>query len=661
MLRPVIDTIAGWIAGRRARNDGYEELRDGDVRHHPGGHQSVPGPGPQPARRPQPSRSGATAPTSTPAQQFARPKVPTDTASTKVIVVVDLTVILIGICFFSLASAESGSSTAPTSGLQVTPHNGTIHLANIGHVIFSTKAATLHFSLNPFGLLVRVQDILEAFFNTSNLLHSKEPPQNPFLQEMLMIEIEDLGKTLTEFRTTLENLAGNAKRRETRFAEWLGLGLSIFNAGWSTYLSSQVFDLSQTSSHLKITVGQLQHTVKLQDRQIRTLAQSILEFQANVHELTETMAAVKIINDISRQIHDYIGELNSGIHSHRLPYTLFNPIELKDAWQNLTSELDRQNLSPIFSDRPSQLYELDADYFLINNTFHVFLNVPVKDKNQMAMSLHRTLPSLIFLRGSLFLYEDETYVATATGPSNNSVKTVVSKEEIRDCRSYGSLYCCPKRIYPINKKYCPDELAAQVNTPSSDCMGKFILIDPKGAYVTSKQQNVFDFYSPQPQVGILTCANSSPTQIPLQFLQEIQLPEGCTLMTSQYRIIATYHFQFNWEIKSDPHLIIPIADLLIRIPEIDSALQYLTDPLKQIFLAEPITMQDLLSENRNTPFIVYVSISLSLIIIIMITVVVCCCRNRFKTLRENRHQQEPFLPMRPYPMAQEARHIELSR
>lgn len=101
----------------------------------------------------------------------------------------------------------------------------------------------------------------------------------------------------------------------------------------------------------------------IQDQKIKTLTQSVLQFQAGMYEATEINTVIKILSRITDQIHQYAKELNEGIHNHKHPYILFSPPDLKSAWQDLTYELNKQNLMPIFSKRPSQLYELGADYY----------------------------------------------------------------------------------------------------------------------------------------------------------------------------------------------------------------------------------------------------------------------------------------------------------
>lgn len=153
-----------------------------------------------------------------------------------------------------------------------------------------------------------------------------------------MTEIERTSLTLNEFAESLTNLCGIVQNRSKRITEWIGLGLSIFNAGWSAYLSTQVFENSRSNANLKIAVGNLQQTVLLQDHRIKTLADSMLAFQAGMYESTEIYAVIKILHSLSDQVHEYFKELNEGIHHHKIPYSLFSPSDIKEAWNNLTTE-----------------------------------------------------------------------------------------------------------------------------------------------------------------------------------------------------------------------------------------------------------------------------------------------------------------------------------
>lgn len=540
--------------------------------------------------------------------------------------IIDLAVMSILLVCYPDVSAAGSSPSLPDSIL-VSNHNGTVHLVDIGQVVFSTKAALLHLTIEPYTLIDQVHNTLKSFLTNSNLIKNTQSPEIPLLRQILIAEAEATGHTLSEFRTALDNLIGITPR-SPRMAEWLGLGLSVFNAGWSAYLSSQVFNVARTSSKIKVAVGQLQKTVVLQDRQIRTLAKSILQYQADAHETAEIMSAVKILSGISQQIHQYANELNFGVHNHRLPYSLFNPSDLKEAWLNLSDELNLQNLVPVFSDKPAQLYELDADYFMKNNTFHILLNVPVKDKTQLPMTIQQTLPSLVYLKDHLFLYQDPSHVASSTDTSISPIRTMIDQGEMASCKAYGTVFCCPKRIFPINKKSCPDEFSSGNQLPSKECLTKFTLMDPAKSYVIAKPQNIFNIYSPSPETANLLCPNQHPSAVSLDNLQEIRLPSGCTLITSQYRLLATSQVQFSPSVNADFHHTIDIAALLLKVPEIEAALDDAKNPMKQLLSSETLTLHDLVDDSHNTSLATYVSISASILVLILLTIIICMCRRK---------------------------------
>lgn len=554
--------------------------------------------------------------------------------------------------------------SAAESSIKSTPHNGTMHLTDRGNVVFSTKTAILHLEVDPYLLYNKIKDSLQNFASTSTLTNRERPSQAPFMQQILLSELERTSFILNEFAESLNNLSGIVTNRSKRIAEWIGLGLSIFNTGWSAYLSTQVFENSRTNTNLKIAVGHLQQTVILQDHRIQLLADSMLQFQAGVYEATEMNAVTKILHGISDQVHQYSKELNEGIHRHRIPYTLFSPSDINNAWANLTAELDKQNLCPIFSNKPSQLYELEADYYILNGTFHILIKVPIRENTQSTLRLKQALPTILYIKNSIFLYEDNSFMAIPSDTTSSPVPTVIEQDEMKECIAYGNTYCCPKRIFSFNKRPCSHQLLDPYTLPSRACMSKFTLLDPKLSYVVSKPQNLFDLYVPGVESGTMNCPKTPPHSFTLSYLQEIQIPPGCTLSTTSYRLVSTENFQFLPAINADFHSTVDLASLLLRLPEVESAIKNALDPLTTALKAEPLTLQDLLDNNNNNSTIVYASIVASIIIlIILILLVYCVKRRRNRTPNPSAPLEINTLPMRsvsPQPMAHAARLIEFN-
>lgn len=376
-----------------------------------------------------------------------------------------------------------------------------------------------------------------------------------------------------------------------------------------------------------------------------------------MYKTIETLSVIKLLESIARQIHQYAVELNSGVHDHHLSYTLFNPSDIATSWDNLTRELDRQNLSPVFSNKPSQLYELKADYFVKGRIFHVLINVPVKDKLQLTLSLRQALPALVWVKETLFVYNDDTFIANSLDVTN-PYQTTIDKSELKECNKYGTTYCCPKRIFDFNRKPCSTELMTRTAFPSRSCLSRFTLIDLETAYAVSKPQNSFDLYTPKARSGMVTCTNNSNQAITMQGLQEVYLPPGCILLNDHFKLVSTVNLQWLPPVNADAHQILDFAILLNQIPEIMSAVQSNSAPLKQILSTDPVTLQDvidhLVSYNHQ---IVYISSFLAAsLTIIILSIVVCVCRKK-KNKRSSNSTRLTFMA-RPS-TANAARQIEL--
>lgn len=291
---------------------------------------------------------------------------------------------------------------------------------------------------------------MHIFANHTNLLMNTNG-NIPFLKQLLMKEIQQLSHGLNELKLTLANLEGVTKVYK-RWVEYIGIGLCVFNTGWTAYLQGQVSSLNKNVNQIHFSIGTLQKTAIVHNRQIKTLAKIMDEFQGHVNSDLEILTAIQTISTITQQIYQYRQDLNIGIHSRRIPYNLFDPQEIQDAWNGLKNELKNYSLTPVFSLKPTQLYELNADYFMQNRTFHVLLKIPVKDISQPTFDLHRPANSLIKLHGTLLMYHDQNLLATGNSLLHQPQITI-TKQEFLDCQQYGSTYCCPKQIFLIHKKH----------------------------------------------------------------------------------------------------------------------------------------------------------------------------------------------------------------
>ena len=395
----------------------------------------------------------------------------------------------------------------------------------------------------------------------------------------------------------------------------LGLGLSIFNVGWSAYLTTQVYDISRTTAKNAYIIGELRKHLDIQDHHIHTLIRSMVEFEATTYATTEILSSIKIISELSAQIDHFAKELNDGIHNHRIPYAIFNPSELEENWRNLTNELRRRGLEPVFADRPSQLYELDADYYITNATsFNILINVPVKDIRQITYSLRKTSPTLSMLQGQIFMYEDESFTAINKESPMNHQAISITKKELDECKKYGNTYCCAKTIYQFNNKPCTDELITPKNSPSKECLRNFRRLDRMKTHVVANPHNEFDIYTPILSTGLMDCPMTHAKSIEINQLQTLKLKQGCTFTTHEFKLLATTELDFMPTIHADSRYTIMLTKLLEQVPEIEEALRTALNPINKLLKDEPLTLQDMVDNNDGTYKIMYIVITISSII-----------------------------------------------
>lgn len=142
------------------------------------------------------------------------------------------------------------------------------------------------------------------------------------------------------------------------------------------------------------------------------------------------------------------------------------------------------------------------------------------------LTLKQVLPTLVLVRGSLFLYEDEPLLAIPSDTTSTPVPTILEKKEIKECQKYAKTYCCQKRIFTFNKKPCYHQLLDSSLPPNRECMHKFTLLDSRNLFVISKPQNIFDLYIRGFESGTFHCPRNPPHSFTLSYLQEIKIPPG---------------------------------------------------------------------------------------------------------------------------------------
>lgn len=91
------------------------------------------------------------------------------------------------------------------------------------------------------------------------------------------------------------------------------------------------------------------------------------------------------------------------------------------------------------------------------------------------------------------------------------------------------------------------------------------------------------------------------------------------------------NFQFLPEINADFYLTIDLALLLLHIPAGEEVLQNSMDPLKMILKDEPLTLQDLIDNNKNnTVMVIKIVLSVFCTLILLFTAIYCICRQYHK-------------------------------
>ena len=124
--------------------------------------------------------------------------------------------------------------------------------------------------------------------------------------------------------------------------------------------------------------------------------------------------------------------------------------------------------------------------------FHTVTRVSVKDINTPTLGLKQAIPTLTLLQELLFLFQEESYIAVPTEPLLAPAQITISPGDLKDCRQYGTMHCCPKRIFPTGKRACTSELIQTHHSPPRDCLRKFEALDLNQPYVVAKPQNKFN-------------------------------------------------------------------------------------------------------------------------------------------------------------------------
>lgn len=528
----------------------------------------------------------------------------------------------------------------------VDAHNSRLEMETIGQVIFSTTNAILHFEFDAYGLYQHVYDTLLAFHNTSNLFNQLEHSEFPVLQNMLYQEFHAVTQANLEYKVVLDLISSPEHVRSSRSIGWVGVGLSVLNAGWSTYLTTQSLQTSSKTNHLIHSVGQLQRAIRIQQKQTTDLAQAIFTLQQTTITITDVMSALQMLQSLKLQIKTTTHELHSGIHQHRVPVALFHPIDIAHSWNDFETFLKPFHLMPIFSKRPSQVYEFNADYFHINDSIHILVKIPVKETQQTVYDLQRPRPALLKIKKTLMSYNDPDLIAVAVskGTISHSVPVGISATELNSCTVLGTTYCCPKQIFPHKKTSCADEFLSGLPYPSDTCLKKFQILDTSKSHVVIRAPNRFDIFTPELDNVRVACPDQKHRIFPISELHEINLPARCTATTKSFKLlsnidinnIATFHLELRQTLQ--------LADWLQHLPDSSHRFDQSKSSLLNILSKTPDTLQDLFNdpvfETQVNWGMTIALITITAVIVIIIAIF-CLCWRRHQQNRQTSDAQQP--------------------
>lgn len=477
----------------------------------------------------------------------------------------------------------------------IEPHHSRLEMDTIGQVIFSNTHAILHLEFDAYGLYQQIQETLATFHNSTHLFDRLQDSELPLLQNLLYQEFHAVSQANQEYRITLDLISEQARpRRDARSIPLLNLGLSVLNAGWSTYLTVQALHSSSKTNRLVHSVGQLQRVVRLQQKQTSKLAQSIFQLQETTATLTNAISALQLLQGLKYQIRTTTKELHAGIHQHKIPVSLFHPSDIHHSWIEFESFLKTLQLNPVFQDRPSQVYEFETDYFKINDTIHLLTKIPVFDIQQTVYNLQRPKPALIQIKNTLVSYEDPDYIAISRSPVSNPIPVSITSTELQQCNKLGTTFCCPKQIFPHKRTSCADELISGLPYPSETCLKKFKVLDPSIAHVTIRSLNQFDIYTPYDDMVRFACQDRKTMTFPINHLHEINLPPRCTASTKNFKLISNLEVDQAPSLHMDIRQTIQMADWLLNIPHSSQAFERSKNTLLQIMASTPKTLQELM-------------------------------------------------------------------
>lgn len=186
-------------------------------------------------------------------------------------------------------------------------------------------------------------------------------------------------------------------------------------------------------------MGQLEKAVNDQQKQTTDLAQAIYLLQEATVTTTYVLSTLQVLQNLKAQIKLTTRELHSGIHPNLIPVSLFHPEDIKHSWNEFNKFKNKMNLSPIFEDRPTQLYEFSADYFQINGSIHILTKIPLKNVPHSFYDLQKAKPALLRLKNSLMYYEDQDLIAVPQNPANNPTSISLNQNEQKECNRLATI------------------------------------------------------------------------------------------------------------------------------------------------------------------------------------------------------------------------------
>jgi len=314
-----------------------------------------------------------------------------------------------------------------------------------------------------------------------------------------------------------------------------GTAFGLVNKNSLETLSQKVNDLQQQNDQIVRVFQETTQDIKeLQDSTHQLVVNSFMDrtFDSGI-VIAKLRSQLQLLENEVSKIEDVIQQAQH----NRLSINYLSSKNLLALYQQIQGQAKKFGYRTI-TERPSELFQLDASYTFDGKTISILIHVPIAPPDAF-MRLYKLHPfPLPFDNGTLLTHNVKNEIL-AISNSNHRFTIQMSTVDLLACHQLGKTFLCARN--GLLNKY-----------PEDTCLGslyhqKFELahqlcdfkVEPAREFLYQLLNNWFMVYEPAPLTVPLTCTNGSHSELHVRKgISKFHLTAGCSADFPRYKLLS---------------------------------------------------------------------------------------------------------------------------